>query len=248
MIICYLTIVDEHSGSALATLVFNYARINQVPLTEFRMRLLKVFQQWGKPGAFRVDNGEPLGNPKNTNTPTSFSMWLIAHGVKMIWNAPKCPQQNGKVERMQGTSMRWAEIKSCSTIKEVQAKLDWAIQIQTFKYPVVRLGGKTRIEAFPCLNTKQRNWNILDVDASRVWKFLAKKKFVRKVSSNAQISHFGMKYSIGSKYKKQYVNLIFNADTQKWSVYDAKGDIIKTLTAHNLSLRRILSFSVFSKN
>jgi len=209
---------------------------------------LTVFQKWGKPGAFRVDNGEPLGNPKNTNTPTSFALWLIAHGIKMIWNAPKCPQQNGKVERMQGTSMRWAEIKSCETLEQVQNKLDWAIQIQTFKYPVSRLNNRTRIQAFPSLKTGQRPWRLTDIDAQLVFDFLAKKKYIRKVSSNGQITHFGQKPTIGAKFKSQYVSLTFNPIKRIWYVFDAKGNHIKTLKANNIALKRILSFSVFSKN
>lgn len=238
--------MDECSGSALATLVFNYARINQVPLMEFRNKLLTVFQKWGKPGAFRVDNGEPLGSPKNTNTPTSFALWLIAHGIKMIWNKPKCPQQNAKVERMQGTSMRWAEIKSCTTIEQVQAKLDWAIQIQTFEYPVSRLNNQTRIKAFPQLKTGQRLWNPFNVDAQLVFDFLARKKYIRKVSSNGQISHFGHKFTIGPKFKSQYVSLIFDAVKRQWKVFDTKGNLIKLLNASNLILQRILNFSVFN--
>ena len=207
-----------------------------------------VFQKWGRPGAFRVDNGQPLGNPKQTNTPSSFALWLMAHGIKMIWNAPKCPQQNAKVERMQGTTMRWAEIKACENIQQVQHKLDWAIQIQTFTYPVVRLNNQTRMEAFPRLITRQRKWKPLEVDAQLVFDFLAKKKFIRRVSSSGQITHFGKKPSIGAQYKNQYVSLIFEPQTRQWKIYDRKGNLIKFLSAQYLSLKNILSFSVFSKN
>jgi len=103
--ICYLTIVDEHSGAALDAIVFNYARINQVPLEEMKLTMIQLFQRWGRPGAIRVDNGEPFGSPEKSTTPP-FALWLIAHKIRMIWNDPNFPQQHAKVARMHGHSIR----------------------------------------------------------------------------------------------------------------------------------------------
>ena len=245
--ICYLTIVDEHSGAALDAIVFNYARINQVPLEEMKLTMIQLFQRWGRPGAIRVDNGEPFGSPEKSTTPP-FALWLIAHKIRMIWNDPNCPQQNGKVERMQGTSIRWSEVKNFSDLEVIQNHLRWAINIQAFKYPVTRLNNLTRIQCFPELLQNHRQWNLFNVDARRVWNFIAQKKYVRKVSAAGQIRHFGQTSYIDQSYAKQYVTLTLDPIKLEWWVFDAVGNCIKTITAKELALKRILNFSVFSKN
>jgi hypothetical protein len=67
------------------------------------MERCKVFEQWGKPGSMRVDNGEPLGSSSGKMIP-ALALWLIGQDVEMIWNPPHCPKQNAVVERMQGTT------------------------------------------------------------------------------------------------------------------------------------------------
>jgi hypothetical protein len=84
---CYLTITDEKTGSWLCALTFAYGRISQVPVEEVRQRLIKYFIRWGKPGAMRVDNGDPLGHSTKLMTPP-LALWLIAMDIDMIWNKP----------------------------------------------------------------------------------------------------------------------------------------------------------------
>jgi len=60
---CYLTLTDENTGAWLSSIAFTYGRISQVPVEQVREKLIESFSRWGKPGAMRVDNGEPLGHP-----------------------------------------------------------------------------------------------------------------------------------------------------------------------------------------
>ena len=63
----------------------------------------------------------------------------------MIWNKPRCPQQNGVVEKMQGTSARWAEVEKAANLSELQVRLDKEAILQREKFPVKRLQNKTRL-------------------------------------------------------------------------------------------------------
>ena len=121
-----------------------------MPLDQLRQRFIDTFARWGKPGAMRVDNGLPLGSPTRQLTPV-LALWLIAVDIDMIWNKPACPQQNGRVEKMQDTTARWAEIEQASSLSNLQTRLDAALALQRQAYPVVRLGGKTRLMVFPQL-------------------------------------------------------------------------------------------------
>jgi hypothetical protein len=205
------------------------------------------FCQWGRPLALRVDNGEPFGSTRPSTT-SELALCLIALGVEVRANSPGSPQQNGKVERQQGTSMRWAGVLQCKTLQEAQRKLDEACLIQRELYPVTRLKSKTRQEAFPELYQNQRTWNPTDFNPQRTYDFLAKKQYVRKVSANCQITHFGHKARIGSQYKGQSVCLKFNPFTLLWEVFATNGKFIKNLHAHYLAPHRIKNMTVYSKN
>lgn len=205
------------------------------------------FRQWGRPLALRVDNGEPFGSTRPSTT-SELALCLIAFGVEVRANSPACPQQNGKVERQQGTSMRWAEVLQCKTLEEAQHKLDEVCLIQREQYPVTRLNNKTRKDAFPELYHNHRAWNPADFKPQRTYDFLAKKQYIRKVSANCQITHFGHKSRIGAQYTGQAVCLKFNSFTLAWEVFAANGKFIKTLDAAYLHSQRIRNMTVYSKN
>jgi hypothetical protein len=223
-----------------------YSRISQVPIEIVRAKLLEIFARWGKAGSFRVDNGEPLGSACINPTPP-LALWLIAHDIDMIWNKPYCPQMNGKVEKMQDTTQRWAEIDKCQNLADLQEKLNQQIKIQRETYPVVRFKNKTRLEEFPELETSRRIFKQQDFNPQRVYDFFAKKIYTRKVSAGGQITHFGQKITLGSTYKEQYVQLQLNKDKLQW-IITANHKAIKNEPANNLSPERILNITVFSKN
>jgi hypothetical protein len=206
-----------------------------------------LFERWGSPGSLRVDNGEPFGSTRPSTT-SELAMRLIGHNIGVSTNRPGVPQDNGKVERLQGTSVRWSEVLKCRTLDEAQRNLDEAITVQREQYPVSRLKGLTRAAAFPQLGTKRHQWDPSGFDPQRVYDFLSKKQYVRKVSGNAQVTHFGHKHRVGTKYVGQHVCLKFDAFALKWLVYAANGKFIKSMDAPYLSAVRIKNMTVYSKN
>ena len=219
-------------------------------MLEVRAALCQIFEKWGKPGSIRVDNGEPLGSPSTDTTPP-LSLWLIAHDIDVIWNKPRCPQMNGKVEHMQDTSQRWAEIHSAANQEQLQKRLDYEANIQREVFKVTRLGNCTRRAAFPELLTAQRPWlpnSINHFSEMRVYNFLTKKIYSRKVSTNGQINHFGHKIIIGSAYKGRFVQIKLNIDSLPISwVISSDAKVIKTSPALHLDKDRILNLSVFQR-
>jgi len=239
---CYLTLTDEKSGCWLGSLAFAYARICQVPLAEVRQRLIECFHRWGKAGAFRVDNGEPLGTPTLTMT-SALSLWLIAMDVDVIFNKPRCPQQNAVVEKMQCTSSRWAEVHKATDLDDLQKRLDRESVLQREGFRVKRLQGRTRLDAFPEIETSRSVYSPNDFDAHRVYGFLSKKLYTRKVSACGTMGHYGQVYSVGARFKGQFVQLKFEAESQSWLVFDNQA-LIKTIRAQHLSAERIQKLTV----
>ena len=204
-----------------------------------------MFDIWGKCGAMRVDNGEPLGSPQH-NTTSALALWLIGIDIDMIFNKPRTPQANAKVERMQDISARWADLYKAPNIKQLQNNLDTEALFQRTLFPVSRLKNQTRIALFPELETSQRIFDKHFFDEKRVYEYLAKKIYVRVISTTGQIAHFGQRVSIGLKYKHQAVEIKLDTIKMVWAVY-LKGEIIKELKTANLSKEYLQNLTVYVK-
>lgn len=114
--------------------------------------------------------------------------------------------------------------------------------------PGLQAEGADPLGRVPATGRQRAHWDPSDFDPQRVYDFLSKKQYVRKVSGNAQVTHFGHKHRIGAEFTGQHVCLKFDAFTLKWLVYAANGKFIKTLEAPYLSASRIKNMTVYSKN
>jgi transposase InsO family protein len=215
-----------------------------VPLLEIRDQLMMIFARWGKPGAMRVDNGLPFGDRKGGYT-TPLALWLIAHDIDMIWNKPYCPQMNAKVEKMQATTARWAQIDQCDDCNQLQTRLDEQVICQREQFPVTRLQNQTRLQAFPELEQVQRPFSVHDFDSSRVYQFLAQKEWVRKVAAHGQFEVFGKRINVSVQRKFQSVIIQFVAQTVQWRILDDQKKLIQLVDATNLQPDNIRNFTIF---
>lgn len=213
-----------------------------MPVEGVREKLLQIFERWGKPGAIRVDNGAPFGDPTLMTTP-ALSLWLMAVDIDMIWNSPHCPQQNGQVEKMQHTTARWAEGNKAHNLTELEQKLWQALRLQRQSYPVERLEGKTRLEAFPSLETSRRPYSPADFNAQRVYAFLSKKLYTRKVAATGQIGHYGQHCYVDIRLHHQWVQLRLTPDGKYWQVLSTD-HLIKEIPATHLSPERIQNLTI----
>lgn len=144
---------------------------------------------------------------------------------------------------MQATSWRWVELDKIRDLTHLQLRLEEEAIVQREKLPVKRLNKKTRIESFPQLETSPRNYQADDFDQEKVYTFLAKKIYTRKVSTVGTISHYGHIFSVGAKFKGQYVQLKFDKQSMEWIIYDNQKEI-KRKKAHHLAKEAILNLTV----
>ena len=135
--VCWLRIVDECSGAVLGPRFSPPGRWSQVPPASTQAQLRLAFGRWGRPERLRVDNGTPWGSARG-DLPTDLGLWLTGLGVGMDCNPPATPQDNGVVERSQGTAKRWAEPDACASAEELQQRLEEMDDIQRGEYPSVR--------------------------------------------------------------------------------------------------------------
>src|SRR5262245_4261113 len=107
----------------------------QVPPVAVQAELRNVFARWGLPATLRVDNGGPWGSAGDW--PPDLALWLLGLGLEIHWNDPHAPEQNGVVERSQGTGKRWAEPEQCATPAELHQRLQEMDGIQREVYPSI---------------------------------------------------------------------------------------------------------------
>ncbi len=153
-----------------------------------------------------------------------LGLWLIGLGIQVIWNRPRIPQDNAKVERCQGTLGKWTEYKEASSCEELQEVLTKEAHFYNFTFRDRRKEGTTRIERHPNLRHSGKSYTKdTPFEQQRVADFVSKGKYHRVVSTMGQINIGGECFSIGRKYHHQQVTLKLDAQHHAWVVSDTHG-------------------------
>jgi hypothetical protein len=214
-----------------------------VPVPAVQAALRRQFRRWGLPKALRVDNGNPWGNW--SDLPTALALWLVGLGVEVRWNDPCCPQQNGKVERSQGTGKRWAEPGQCHTVAELQTHLDEADQIQRACYPAV--GALSRLAAFPQLRHSGRRytqaWEERTWSLERVRQHVAE-YVVPRVVHSGRVSIYEQRYYVGRAYDWQTVYVHLDPDEGLWVITESTGRLLRQHEAREITRERIVKLDL----
>jgi hypothetical protein len=204
-----------------------------------QQQLRSAFVRWGLPRRLRVDNGKPWGSW--SDLPPALALWLIGLGIDMLWNDPCCPQQNGVVERSQGTAKRWAEPHACQTLAELQARLDADDALQRERYPWAQ--GRSRGQLFPGLAHSGRPYREADEAGAwcleRVRAHLAGYAVPRRVDGQGKVSVYNRNLYVGVMHGRQQVCVQFDPDQGHWLISDSAGRQLRTQPAPEISAESI---------
>jgi hypothetical protein len=217
---------------------------SQVAATDVQAQLRRAFRRWGRPERFRVDNGVPWGSAGDL--PTDLALWLIGLGMEVTWNTPRRPQENGVVERSQGTAKRWSEPRACATAAELQRRLEELDGIQRQEYPSV--GGRSRLEAFPRLVHSGRAytsaWECAHWSLEAVGAHLAGYAVPRRVDSSGTVSVYNRNHYVGKIHKGKIVHVMFDPEAGEWIFADEEGRQLRSRPATEISRETILALMV----
>lgn len=177
----------------------------------------------------KVDNGRPFGDPRRQGFPL-LALWLIGKGIDVVWNRPRTPQDNAKVERCQQTLGRWTECKKAKSVNDLRQALYQQAVFYNYTFRDRRKGNTTRAERFPNLKHTGRKFSDRQIDDQRIADFIAKGKWTRAVSKNGQVAIAGFRFSIGQTYAGINIDLQLNPHTKCWHVYNSQAELIKVTT------------------
>lgn len=162
---------------------------------------------------------------------------MIGLGIDMLWNDPCCPQQNGSVERSQGTAKRWAEPHTCHDAPELQARLDADDILQRERYPLAK--GLSRWELFPGLAHSGKVYQEAEEgrawDLERVCNHLAEYAVPRRVSRQGKVSVYNRDLYVGVIHAGKQVCVQFDPDQRHWLISDNAGRQLRTQPAPEIS-------------
>lgn len=219
-----------------------------VPATAVQAELRRVFVRWGRPLAVRVDNGGPWGSAGDL--PPDLALWLLGLDIDIHWNDPHAPEQNGVVERSQGTGTRWAEPWTCATGAQLQRRLQKMDTIHREVYP--SHAGRSRLEAFPELAQGGRPysvaWERRHWDHRRVLEHLAGYAVPRRVNKNGDVSLYHRAHYVGSMHRGKNIYVMVDPDRVEWVFADEHGQQLRSQPATELQAERIRRLTVTKRD
>jgi hypothetical protein len=232
------------AGRSWRPLFFPRARWSNVPVVEVQSFLRKTFRRWGRPLRFRVDNGVPWAS--SSDLPTDLALWLLGIEVGVAPNPPRRPQDNGVVERSQGTGKRWAEPRACADAQELQRRLLEMDLIQREEYPSLK--GRTRLETYPELKHSGRaysqTWERENWRLALVLAHLADYAVPRKVDKSGLVSMYNNNHYVGKLHVGKLVYVTLDPQRQEWVFSDDKGNQLRAQPAEQLKEQRIKTLTV----
>ena len=243
-----MNIADEGSSAHLQATVQKESVVASIKLESGIAIVNKCFSRWGLPKKIKVDNGYPFVSPGNKRVPTIAKLWWIGLGINVIQNHPRCPQQNGIVECLQGIICRWTGPSNHQSIEGLQKRIDEESDFQRNDYKIPSKQNKTRIELYPELETNPRRYTPKLFDIKRVHNFLSKKVWIRKVKKGGMTKFFNHQIWIGLKFAHQEITITLDPIEVRWLIRTNDGTLIATSTKGIPSKQEIEKIALMSKN
>lgn len=222
--------------------------MSEVPQQLMAKAVNRCFVKEGLPRRIKIDNGEPLVYPHERDLPTLTVLWWIGLGIEVIYNKPRCPQQNGTVEGLQGVCFRWANPAQCASLEELQHAVNEANRIQRCVYSLRTKNHQTRSTIYPQLQTNPRPFHPRLFDFDRVKQYLSQKVWKRTIKRNGCVKFYAAEIYIAQILSGQIVTITYDPVEEQWVVRHANGTLLKTSTKALITEEIIFNHVNMSKN
>ncbi len=243
-----MNIADEGTTAHLKAIVQDCVTVGSMCEQSVTRLINDCFKIWGLPKRIKIDNGHPFVTPGSMDVPTTSKMWWIGLGIEVIQNQPRCPQQNGAVECLQGIMKSWSNPKEQRSIEDLQQRLDKESDFQRNHYQIPAKGNKTRIALHPSLQNNPVKYDPDKFDINLVYNFLSQQVWERSINKGGKVNIMGIEIYINYKMKKQPVTVTFDPLEKQWLIRTENGTLLKTSTRGVPLEKQIKDFAIISKN
>lgn len=243
-----MNIADEGTSAHLKAGVQACPSVAQMDLGAVVGLVNECFERWGLPENIKIDNGYPFVNPKYRDVPTVAKLWWIGLGINVIQNTPRCPQQNGAVECLQGVMYNWSNAPGQATIEALQQRLDEESEFQRNAYRMPAYQYQTRSEHFAELNVVKRPYDPANFDLQRVYDYLSEQVWQRRVTEKGNTKFFSQDIYVGKKYARQLIYATFDPLERQWLFRKADGTLLKTSAKGVPTEAQIKGFALMASN
>lgn len=222
--------------------------MSEVPQKAMALAVNHCFEAEGLPQRIKIDNGVPLVYPHERDLPTLTVLWWIGLGIEVVYNKPRCPQQNGTVEGLQGTCFRWSDPAQCSSVQALQVAVNEANRIQRCVYLIPKKKHQTRKQLYPQLETNPRPYHTKAFAFDRVKQYLAHQVWKRIVRKNGCIRFYTTETYVAEALAGQTVTVTFDPIEPQWIIRNGPGALLKTSKRALITQEMILDHVNMSKN
>lgn len=239
-----MNVADEGTGSHLSVNVSSCRNVEEMDPKISTQLINKSFERWGLPKQIKIDNGRPFVNTNGREVPTKTILWWTGLGIKVIQNQPRCPQQNGIVECLQGTMNSWSNPKGQIDKQGLEKRLSEESDFQRNHYKIPSRNYKTRIELYPNLEKNTRKYDPKKFNMQFVYNYLESRVFRRPISKGGLVKAFAEQYYIGKKYAGTEVTITFDPLEKQWIFRGPNGNLLKTSTSGVPCKKQIVEFGL----
>lgn len=186
---------------------------------DYQLALRQAFVRYGLPQRLSLDHDSVFfDNTHASPFPSLLHLWLIALGIEVRFVDKRPPVEHSVIERCHQTVNQQAiagqDIRDEATLREsLLARLDFL----NTRYPSRSLAGRPPLIAHPEARHSGRlyrlEWEEDFLDMQRVYDYLAKGRWFRRVGPVGVFSLGHYRYGVGRTFSNQTFEVTFDSQT-----------------------------------
>ncbi len=221
--------------------------------TNYQQALRIAFCEFGMPKTLQTDHASVFFENKGKSPfPTRFHLWLVSLGISLIFSRKATPTDQAIVERAHQTLtnqvIKGNRFESLLKLHEYSDQRR-AMLNEVIPCSNIGFGDQSPLTVYPTAKFSGRvyhpNQERALMDIHRVYEFLSKGKWYRKVSKNKTINLGGYSYYIPFVKKKPLVQIHFDSKSKLLIFCDVDQYMLGSMPIKGLSIERLIGSSFY---
>lgn len=222
-----IDIKDDFSRKYCMCFPVDVANTSTQPSTRhYKWALRLAFIESGMPKNIQVDKDSAfIENASKSPFPSKLHLWLLALGIDLQFITKPPPAQNNIVERSHLTLFNQAlKRKQYPHWRALFDRINYRRKVLNENYPSRTMGKKAPLQVYPQAAHSKRVYSIRKekqlLDIGRIYRFLGKGKWHRKVAQNKCVYLGRQHYYINHAVPGTMLTLKFSSRTKQLIFYD----------------------------